>query len=192
MGLCRYLAPGRRLNLVAVASGMVFLYVVLVGDYWWVSTGVGGKPTFMAGVAPYRIDIIVLERDVDVPAIPFIEASGLLTYLYISLGSILAGLFPGHRYIRRLIGYKAILAPLVTAISIYLGVLAAGNFFGLPIPYVGYSVVRLRFFAEGMAITTETPVYSGFTEAFYLVVVASVLALAGKLVMRCIEVDEEA
>lgn len=191
-GICRLFMPYGRVNIAAILSGILFLYVLYSGDYWWVSYGVGAKPTFVAGVAPYRIDIVVLGRDVDIPAIPFIELSGLFTYIYVSIACLLAGFFPRHRYLRTLVGFRTILVPMVTHLTIYIGVFAVANLFGLNIPFVGESVVTMKFFVEGYDIVSETPVASRFTDTFYLVVLGGILALFARFFMRCVLDEEEA
>lgn len=182
MSLRNILVPKGKVNIPAILAGILILYIVYSGGDWWIVYAIGEKPTFTAYIAPYNIDISILCKKVIVPIIPYIELSGFLTYLFIGIACIVGGVIPGRELSKALVGFRALTLPIITIITIYIGLIAARSYVNVDIPLIGETVIQLQIPYGTQAISTYTPIRSGFTVTYYITLVAGVLAVLGRLV----------
>jgi len=130
-----------RINLPALFAGIIFIYVALKRDYWWIAKSIGDKPTFFAGVAPYRIDIMILGKDVVVNGLPYIELSGFLTCVVVGVLALIGAFLPKKDLSKSMVGFRPLIIPVVIVISVYIGVMVAGRMIGTRIPFLGSSPI---------------------------------------------------
>jgi hypothetical protein len=118
MGVRKALTLGYRLNIPALLAGIIILYIIYKGEPWWILTAVGKIPTFKAEVAPYIINIVILNKPVDAPIITYIVLSGYLTYLLVGIATIIGSLIPSREISKSLIGYRSLTIPVLSIVTV--------------------------------------------------------------------------
>ena len=171
-----------KFNIPAFIAGVIIIYIVYSHDPWWILTAVGDNPTFYAYVAPYMIDISILGNPINLPVIHYITLSGFLTYLAIGLACIIGAFFPSKDWSKSLIGYRALIVPIVTMITLYIGLTFARNYVDVNIPLVGSKIIIYKLHYGNTVINTYTQMKSIFTDTFYLAIIAGALASIGRIV----------
>ena len=182
MGVRKALTLGYRLNIPALLAGIIILYIIYKGEPWWILTAVGEIPTFKAEVAPYIINIVILNKLVYAPIITYIILSGYLTYLLVGIATIIGSLMPRKEISKSLIGYRALTIPILSLVTIYIATIFVERVLGIKIPFIGYSTLIYSIPYQGSLIKTTTPMQAFFTDSYYLAIIAGILGVIGKLV----------
>lgn len=180
----RVLLLGGKVNILAIVAGILMLYILYTGEPWWILTAVGDNPTFGAEIAPYKIVIEIMDRPVDIPLINYMVLSGYITYLLIGVVSIIGGLTAKYGWSEKLLGYRALIMIVATIGSLYLGLFAVENMIGIQLPFIGMDTILFQYPYQGETINIFTVVSSGFTDTFYLALVAAILVTIGKILVR--------
>jgi|Deesub1362A_J573_1020465.scaffolds.fasta_scaffold00008_166 hypothetical protein len=170
------LIPGNKVNIPALAAGILILYILYTNEPWWTLTAVGENPTFKALVAPYRIEIEIMGKPVDSPIIHYITLSGTISYLLIGLSSIAAAFLPQKPWSKSLIGYRAITMIIFTVATLYISLYTIKNMLGITLPLIGMAETTFKLPYETGTINIYTPVEAYFTQTFYLALIAAILA----------------
>jgi len=172
----------RRVNIFALVSGIIIIYITYTGEPWWVIRAIGVNPTFYANIAPYKIEINIMDRGVDIPILKYITLSGLLSYQYTGLKNLLGSVIPWRRIRKYFIGVSPIMAPLIMILTLYLALSMVNMNMGISIPIVGESTMILNIASDGPIIKVYTNTSSSFTPTYILSLVAGILGVIAKII----------
>ena len=173
---------GGSINLPAFIGGIIFLYILFMGETWWVIKGLGENPSFYASVAPYNIEIIILGKPVYVPIIEYIVLSGYISMLWVGISTIIASLIPRKKLSSYLLGYKPVLMAFGFLLSVYIGVSIAETYVGVAIPMIGETTLYMEIDTQYGPINVYTPSIAYFTPSYFMVLVASILIALGNVI----------
>jgi hypothetical protein len=172
-----------KLNIPGLIGGLMVIYLVLFMEPWWVLRAVGEDPSFYAYISPFKIDIGIMGRTVDIPLLKYVVISGLLTYLWIGITSVIASLFPSRNFSRPLLGFRALIITLSIFITLYIGLRVARNYVDVTLPLIGTETLVMTIPYQDANIVITTPVEAYLTQAYYLMLVASILIAIGKIII---------
>ncbi len=180
----KILTLNNRFNIPAFIAGVIMLYILYSDSPWWFLKAVGEKPTFEAYIAPYHIQIFILGKPIEAPIIYYAVLSGYLIYLLTGLLCILGSFYPGKGWSKSLVGYKGLIIPLATIITIYISLYAIRSYMNIDILLIGKGIIRFNLSYDSNIIRTSTEYVAGFTYTFYLALIAGVLSLIGRLSIK--------
>lgn len=181
MGIRKALTLDYRLNIPALLAGMIILYITYKGGAWWVLTAVGSIPTFKAEVAPYIINIVILNKPVNAPIITYIVLSGYLTYILVGIATIVGAFIPRSEISKALIGYRTLTIPVLSIATIYIATIFVERTLGIKIPFIGSSILTYTIPYQDSIIKTYTPIQAFLTNSYYLALISGVLGVVGRL-----------
>ena len=179
----KYLVPSNRINILGLMAGIIILYILYTNQPWWVLSAIGDKPTFKAAIAPYLINIEILDKPVNSPIIKYVVLSGTITYLLTGILCILSSFLPNKPWSKNIIGYRPLVMLILTLTTLYIGLHMVRNMVGVTLPYYGTAITLFQLPYETGTINVYTSVKAEFTRTFYIAVVAALLATCARIVI---------
>ncbi|MCS7143308.1 MAG: hypothetical protein NZ920_05955 [Aigarchaeota archaeon] len=147
-----------------------------------VTGGSEESPTFVVKISPFIFDMSILEKEVLILIIPYLNLAAKLTLLLTSLMMLVGSFMVKKRWSRYLVSTRGATFPIVFLVGLFLGSFVASSYIGFSIPIVGEFTVNFTIpYGEGL-ITVITPSKASLTGMFWIAVAVGLSSLLGKLI----------
>ncbi len=171
----------RKINIAGVVSGVITLYLAILGGSWWVVTGGAGGESFHALISPFAFDVSILGNPLGVPLIEWLTLASRMAFILAGLEILVASLLTQKEWSKSFIRLRILWTALIFVGSIYVGINLVQNITGIAIPLQGTTVLTYDIPGTGQTFTVEAPIDTYFTPTFEVALVGGILALLAKI-----------
>lgn len=179
-----------RANWIGVVTAILMIVLPFLGGWWHVNVG-GGAAT--VSVAPFSIDMTMIEDQVSVPLVWYVCLGVKLLVLAAGIALLVGSLTVDKWWSNRLIRFgatKILWMVVLFLVSITLMTLVMNKFLagmspeleGFNVPYVSGSTVSTLELEEGA--TATIPISLALTSAFAVAVAVAILGIATRIYQR--------
>lgn len=170
-----------KINIAGIVSGLITLYLAIVGGSWWVAIGGAGGESFHAFISPFTFDVSILGNPVDVPIVDWLILASRIAFILAGLEIIVASVLVHKDWSKSFIRLRSLWTPILFVISIYLGITLVQNITGMSIPIQGDAILTYEIPVQTQAVTVEAPINTYFTHTFEVALVGGISALLAKI-----------
>jgi hypothetical protein len=171
----------RKINIAGVISGLITLYLAILGGSWWVATGGAGGESFHAFISPFMFDVSILGNSLGVPLIEWLILASRIAFILAGLEILVASLLIHKDWSKSFIRLRILWTALIFVGSIYVGITLVQNITGIAIPLQGTAVLTYDIPGQAQSFIVEAPINTYFTPTFEVALVGSISALLAKI-----------
>jgi hypothetical protein len=170
-----------KINIVGVVSGLITLYLAILGGSWWVATGGAGGESFHAFISPFTFEVSILGNPLGVPLIEWLILASRIAFILAGLELIVASVLVHKDWSKSFIRLRILWTAILFVGSIYIGITLVQNITGIAIPLQGTTVLTYDVPGQAQTFTVEVPINTYFTHTFEVALVGGVSALLAKI-----------
>jgi hypothetical protein len=172
----------RKINIAGVVSGLITLYLAILGGSWWVARGGAGGESFHAFISPFTFDVSILGNPVDVPLINWLILASRIAFISAGLEIIVASILVHKDWSKSFIRLRILWTAVIFVASIYVGVTLVQNITGISVPIQGEAMLTYELPFQTQTVTLEAPFNTYFTPTFEVALVGGVSALLARII----------
>lgn len=171
-----------KINIAGVVSGLITLYLAILGGSWWVAIGGAGGASFHAFISPFTFDVSIMGNPVEVPLIDWLILASRMAFILAGLEIIVASILVYKDWSKSFIRLRILWTSIIFIISIYLGITLVQNITGISIPIQGNAILTYAIPVQTQTVTVEAPINTYFTPTFEVALVGGISALVARII----------
>ena len=171
-----------KINIAGVVSGLITLYLAILGGSWWVAIGGAGGESFHAFISPFTFDVSILGNPVYVPIVDWLILASRIAFLLAGLEIIVASVLVHKAWSKSFIRLGSLWTAILFIISIYLGITLVQSIAGISIPMQGDAILTYEIPVQTQTFTVEAPINTYFTPSFEVALVGGICALLARII----------